>query len=108
MFLFTSISVVVAALALFLAAAVSSVIRSRRNYEKALAISQGSERRPRENGSKRSALTRGLEISVTAELTDWRFPDRQRFGPFQGLPQSSRPSSRTNISQAPEDASLSR
>ena len=92
--LVASISVVVTALALFLTAAVLSVDGTRRSYERALAILERPERLSPESGMERSTATKGLEISATAEFTDWRFPDRQRFGPGQGLPQESRPSIR--------------
>ena len=103
MILVASISVVVAALVLFLTAAVLSVDGARRSYEKAVAILERPERLSPESGTERSTAIKGLEISATAEFTDWRFPDRQRFGPGQGLPQESRPPIRVIDKKAPRE-----
>jgi len=101
MILVASISVVVAALALFLTAAALSVDGTRRSYEKALAILERPERLSPENGTERLTATKGLEISATAEFTDWRFPDRRRIGPGQGVRQSPRPTIRVVDKTAP-------
>jgi len=87
MILIAAISVVVAALGLFLTAAVLSVDGARRSYERALALLESPERLSPEAGTDRATPVRGLEISATAEFTDWRFPDRRGFGPGQGLTQ---------------------
>jgi hypothetical protein len=94
------VSVVLAACALFLAAAVSSVVGARRRYEGGLAIPKPLTLRPLGSDNRRSPRTHGLEISMRAEFADWRFPDRQRFGPGQGLPLGAGHSNGTNSSPA--------